>query len=256
MSGSDRADAIKYYVRQYPGETTDGTIFGAYGPRLRPQVSDVIKQLTGKPSSKRAVVALFDRDDNNRLSDVSPAQENEKIQPPCTCTLQFLNRDGALQMITHMRSNDAVWGLTHDVFCFTLLQEYVARSLGVPLGSYTHVAGSLHVYDDKRAEAEAFLSEGAQQTTTKMPPMPLGSPHDGLEQLLAAEVAIRSGHSPAEYPLDPYWADLAHLLEVFSVAQKRVPADLHQQLRTLADQMQHAEYRGFIIQRLDSKPNL
>lgn len=256
MSGSDRADHIKYYVRQYPGETTDGSIFGAYGPRLAPQVDDVLRQLNleaGKPSSKRAVIALFDRYDNNQLSSVEPATPGNKIQPPCTCTLQFLIRDGALHVITNMRSNDAVWGLTHDVFCFTMLQEYVARHLGVSLGTYTHHAGSLHVYEDMRGEAEKFLCEGVQPTAPKMPPMPATAPSDGLQELLLAEAIIRRGDALSAYPASPYWADLVRLLEVFAVSQQPATEGSSDRIRQLADVMHHSEYRTFTTQRLDAR---
>jgi thymidylate synthase len=37
-------------------------------------------------------------------------------------------------MVTTMRSNDAYLGLPHDVFCFTMLQEIIARSLGREIG--------------------------------------------------------------------------------------------------------------------------
>jgi len=72
---------------------------------------------------------------------------------PCTLSLQLLIRDRRLHMVVNMRSNDVVWGLPHDVFSFTCLQEVLMlelREAGVPvddLGAYHHHAGSLHVYD-------------------------------------------------------------------------------------------------------------
>ena len=50
-------------------------------------------------------------------------------------------------MTTYMRSNDLWMGFPNDVFQFTAIQIYLAMRLGVKLGSYTHIAGSLHLYD-------------------------------------------------------------------------------------------------------------
>ena len=59
-----------------------------------------------------------------------------------------------------MRSNDAFKGLPHDVFCFTMLQEIFARTLGVHVGVYKHAVGSLHLYDKDRQKANQYLKEG------------------------------------------------------------------------------------------------
>ncbi len=56
-------------------------------------------------------------------------------------------RAGLLELTAVMRSNDVWWGLAYDVFQFTTLQQTVARCLDVPVGSYTHVALSLHMYE-------------------------------------------------------------------------------------------------------------
>ena len=95
------------------------------------QIEYVITQLTEHPHSRQAVVQLFDHDD--------VTQPHKDV--PCTCTFQFLLRRGGLRLITHMRSNDAYFGLSHDIFSFTMLQEIVARSIGAKLGSYRYSHG-------------------------------------------------------------------------------------------------------------------
>ena len=73
--------------------------------------------------------------------------------------MQFLVRRGSLHMVVHMRSNDAFLGLSHDIFAFTFIQELVARSLGLKLGTYKHMVGSLHIYDVDN-KVRKFLKEG------------------------------------------------------------------------------------------------
>lgn len=212
MAGSNSLDFIQHYIDGYGKFSDDGeTIHGGYGPRLfdqrgNNQLENVIKILTLKPESRRAVIQLFDAEDISRhYEDV-----------PCTCTLQFLVRHRKLSLIVNMRSNDAFIGLPHDVFCFTMLQEIVSRRLGFDLGTYRHFAGSLHLYAANKAAAQQYLDEGIQSTIL-MPEMPPGDPWPSLRKVLEAEADIRNGQEPkaAIWALDHYWTDLVLLLQIF-----------------------------------------
>src|SRR5206468_2212365 len=77
----------------------------------------------------------------------------------CATSLQFLLRDGVLDAVLTMRSNDAVWGMPYDIFLFTFLQELMALELGVGLGAYHHFASSLHIYERHVALARRVLSQ-------------------------------------------------------------------------------------------------
>lgn len=131
LAGEDSIEFIRYYAPQYEkfAEVEDGRVVGAYGPRLFgrqgiDQVRQIIALLQDRPTSKQAVIQLFDCDD----------LAAKKRDVPCTCTIQFLLRSSKLHAIASMRSNDAVIGMPHDVFAFTMLQELIARSLGAELG--------------------------------------------------------------------------------------------------------------------------
>jgi len=133
---------------------------------------------------------------------------------PCTNTIQYLVREDRLHTVVSMRSNDAWLGLVHDVFAFTMLQEIVARALGIEVGTYFHFVASLHLYTNTIESARAFVDEGLQATTEAMTPMPQGSPWDGVEQLLLSEQHARAGTTAdaVQLPSDPYWGDLARIL--------------------------------------------
>lgn len=210
---------ISYYIRAYTELADDGVIFGGYGPRLfnwngLNQLANVIKILREKRDSRQAVIQLFERHDIvEKHSDV-----------PCTCTLQFMIRRGKLQMFTNMRSNDVFLGLPHDFFCFTMLQEIVARSLSVELGTYKHAVGSLHLYKPTIETTQRFIDEGWQPTQAIMPPMPAGDPWPSIALLVEAERTIRTGTAFDEdrvRGIDPYWADLIRLLQVFRFRQDK-----------------------------------
>lgn len=213
LAGSNALDFIQYYIRGYAQSSDDEkTIHGAYGPRIRGQhpnnqLERVISSLKDKPDSRQAVVQLFDHHDTLEYhSDI-----------PCTCTLQFVIRDRRLHMLTSMRSNDAWLGLPHDVFTFTMIQELVARSLGVELGEYRHAIGSLHLYERDNKKAIRYLDEG-WQPRRPMPPMPQGDPWSAVQTLLNFEETVRSGATSGIDPhsfMESYWADLATLLSIY-----------------------------------------
>jgi thymidylate synthase len=218
LAGNDSLEMIRYYLSAYDKEAVDGKLPGAYGPRLfgpapANQVDRLIELLKARASSRRAVLQLLNAEDMLREKDV-----------PCTSSLQFLVRGDALDVVAYMRSNDAVRGLTHDVFCFTMLQEMVARSLGLKLGRYFHVVGSLHFYIDDSAMVQRFLDEGFQSTKSPMPQMPEGDQQSSIQHFLQVEAAIRlreeipAGHWHA---LSTYWQELARLLEAFGARQAR-----------------------------------
>jgi thymidylate synthase len=231
---------IEYYIRQYKEYADGGEIYGGYGPRLFDwkglnQVETVIKTLTRKPSSRQAVIQLFDAQDLvGKHKDV-----------PCTCTLQFMIRGKKLNLLTNMRSNDIFWGMPHDIFCFTMLQEIIARSLGVEPGTYKHAVGSLHLYKETVDAAQRFIEEGWQPTEAIMPPMPVGDPWPSISALLGAESVIRSRGELDESglnKLDPYWQDLIHLLEVFRHKKARAP----EPIQVLRQKMSSDAYLPFI----------
>jgi thymidylate synthase len=213
LSRDNQLDFICYYVRAYEDESEDGeTVHGGYGPRLfrhraGNQVQSAIEALKRGPSTRRAVIQIFDAED--------VASRHKEV--PCTCTLQFLVRRQRLHMLVSMRSNDAYKGLPHDVFCFTMLQEIVARSIGIEIGVYKQFVGSLHLYDADRALAQQYLDEGVRATVA-MPPMPLGDPWPALSELQAAEAQVRHQLAPprSAFRLDPYWCDLIRLLQIFA----------------------------------------
>jgi thymidylate synthase len=113
-----------------------------------------------------------------------------------------------------MRSNDVYIGLPFDVFSFTMLQELLARDLGVEVGRYVHMVGSLHLYERNRTDVEQFLAEGWQSTDSPMPPMPTSSPWDGVRSLLLVEEQLRNEVPITDIvmPDEPYWEDLARVL--------------------------------------------
>lgn len=244
LAGTASVDFIAYYLTVYDDIAEDGLVYGGYGPRLfnwngTSQVDNVIDRLRSNPATRRAVIPILST--NDVISD--------QKEIPCTCTLQFLLRENRLHMIVMMRSNDVILGLPHDIFCFTMLQELIARTLNVDLGWYRHCVGSLHVYKNNFDKANAFLREGWQSTERPMPSMPMECPWKNVELFLDVERTIRQDgelHESALDNLNPYWRDLARILMVYSAAKKGSPNVVEQQRILMIDR----SYDTFIERRL------
>lgn len=140
LSGSNKVADIGKYSSVWERLSDDGEhVNSAYGHRIFNHFGfdqwEHVKNLLRKdPMSRQAVIHIKD------------ASNQPTKDMPCTVSLQFFIRDNKLYMITYMRSNDLWMGFTYDVFNFTAFQVKMAMELGVELGTYTHVAGSLHLY--------------------------------------------------------------------------------------------------------------
>lgn len=227
LSKANSLEFMEYYLPGiYADESDDKvSVRSGYGERLFghngiDQIQNVINLLKNKPTSRRAVIQLFDASD--LLEDFNSI--------PCTCTLQFIVRDSKLNLLVNMRSNDAYLGLPHDVFTFTMLQEIIARSIGVDVGLYKHCAGSLHLYEKHRKSAEAYLSEGWHMPVT-MDAMPDGDPWAEIAIVRDVEERARTGGNIdlSAMSLTPYWSDICRIFVVFQqckLAQQQKLASL------------------------------
>lgn len=148
MRQTEQIDMIEHYAPQYRKFAPDGKAQGAYGPRLcGDEAKDALIELEANPNSRRACIALFTE------------LFGHSLDVPCTQGLQLLIRDGKLNVICTMRSNDVWLGLPYDLFCFTTLQQIWAETLGVDVGWYVHQVGSMHLYDkNRKAAMEAVQS--------------------------------------------------------------------------------------------------
>ncbi len=218
LSGNEDLGMIAYYAPTLRKLSADGkTLTGtAYGPRLfapsqaggLSQFDRVLNLLRQDPGSKRAAMMIMQPDE---LAD--PANPDVA----CTLGLQFLLRAGRLHMSAYMRGNDAVVGLLGDTFAFTMIQEFAARLLGVPVGTYAHHAGSMHINLPDLPKVEAIL---ADQDRAAFPPsaMPASANWTDLQTVLGWERRLRLNQAqftPDLAGIDAYWKEIIGLFEVY-----------------------------------------
>jgi hypothetical protein len=154
LSRSDNGEALLPYAPSYEHYLDgDKRAFGAYGHRLlkNSEGDDLLELSVGLlrkfNDTRQCVVSIW------LPTDLRVAVHGHCKDLPCTCLWQFFDRDGALDMVTYMRSNDTWKGLPYDVYCFTCIQRLLAGTLGLAVGEYTHCVGSLHMYEQNRAAA-------------------------------------------------------------------------------------------------------
>lgn len=122
----------------------DGDLCG-YGYRLRKhfntdQLEDAVRALRTHEDSRQVVLQIWDpRED---LPDPQPRAKDV----PCNVTSHLMLRQGELEWLQVMRSNDLIWGTPYNFVQFTTLHEVLTGWLEADVGRYSHVSSSLHVY--------------------------------------------------------------------------------------------------------------
>ena len=172
LAGSNDVTQLAYYVKKMLDYSDDGkTQNGAYGYRWRhahnkpaasrthgefegtDQLNILIEHLKNKPESRRAVLQMWNVEDDLLKIDSSK-------DVCCNLSVMFSIRQAQgtgdeypqdlmrwLDMTVTNRSNDLVWGMLGANFVhFTMLQEYVADCLGVHVGKYHQITNNLHIY--------------------------------------------------------------------------------------------------------------
>ncbi|MBS0533549.1 MAG: hypothetical protein JSR72_05795 [Proteobacteria bacterium] len=156
LSGSRDVEGLAAYARVWRRFAVGQEIHGScYGYRMFSPMSQGRSQweicrelLVADPDTRRAVIQLYDPDQNYVGSpDVS-----------CAMSVQFNIRDGNLDLTVLMRSNDAYFGFPYDVYLYTVLQELMAVEIGRPIGRYTHLATSFHLYEKDIRKVDGVLS--------------------------------------------------------------------------------------------------
>ena len=138
----------------------NGRLRGAYGPRISRQLMGAVNKLKRDIDTRQAVVSIWDGYEQLIHNDV-----------PCTQAFQFLARGGKLHMRVAMRSSDVFLGIPYDWLMFSRLQQVVAADLNLEVGSYTHTAGSQHLYERNVEDAWSVIDGGTREPGVV--PMPL-----------------------------------------------------------------------------------
>lgn len=222
ISGTQRHDLIRAVTPGFDAVLVDqdNPDYGAYGPRIVTQLGDCVDILHTDPATRRAVITIWNENDLTHNGD-----------RPCTVFLQFLVRDNgfgpALELHSHMRSQDVWLGVPYDIFMFTQLQHTVASILGYPAGQFVHHTTSLHIYETDLSKVDKLYepTSPVDCVTTTGLELPLGvqcaktpvpdRDPEGLVDLHALDVAsylLEGSADDDERERNPWYAEImAHV---------------------------------------------
>lgn len=157
LAGRDDVRFLTRYAKQLAAYSDDGeTMHGAYGKRWvgwaqdkgfdrymwGDQLAWAIETLKADHDSRRVVIQMWD-----------PAQDIPAMQAggkdvPCNTAIYVLVREGRLEITVTCRSNDMLWGAHGaNAVHFSVLQEYLAAGVGVPVGRMFQVSNNYHAYE-------------------------------------------------------------------------------------------------------------
>lgn len=124
----------------------DGLINSNYGAYIFAQKDSKYPEL----SVFDATVKLIkdDPDTRHAIIQIPIIPRRGSKDTPCTSSIHFILRENKLFATVYMRSCDIIAGFPYDMFQFTMWQIELANKLGVELGWFRFIAGSLHVYEE------------------------------------------------------------------------------------------------------------
>lgn len=194
MSGSERLSFISHYASFWKQVSDDGvSVNSCYGKRLfhdvnaykQTQMGYVIKTLMEDENSRKAIMLIYNANDSHKSKD-----------NPCTIMLQFFIRNNNLMATVYMRSNDIWLGTPYDIAFFTVVQEMIwvrLKELKYPklkLGSYTHLVGSLHLYNQNAPLVRDMLNDSVLIENSYMPSITIKT-FNQLDDFLYYEESLR-----------------------------------------------------------------
>lgn len=164
LNGNNDATFLDWYVHDFSSRFAEGGIqWGAYGFRWREhfamdQLDVVVDALSADPYDRRVVISMWDPE-----SDLGRSVKDV----PCNTHVYPRIVNGKLDLTVCCRSNDIIWGAYGaNAVHFSVLQEYLAGRIGVPMGILYQISNNWHAYTnvlDKFAPVGyTALSDGYQ----------------------------------------------------------------------------------------------
>lgn len=167
LTGRSDAAFLNYWNSQLPRFAGLGPEYhGAYGFRLRhhfglDQLERAYLALQHNPDSRQVALQIWDP--RNDYPDVTGQAVDPDI--PCNMLSLLKIRQGKLEWMQILRSNDLFRGVPYNIIQFTSLHEVLAGWLGIDVGSYNHLSDSLHIYTADRPDSLIDDSTRAERNT-------------------------------------------------------------------------------------------
>jgi thymidylate synthase len=251
LGGRDDVATLAAFNDNISQYSDDGKRFNAaYGARLRTahghdQLKDIIRTLQETPDSRQAILNIWlpsaDRGfapdwDAQAMTGLAHQIPHVTKDRACNVMAHLMVRDGVLNWLQIIRSNDIVWGTPYNFMQWMHIHEYVAQAVGVPMGTYRHLADSLHMYAKHQAEASATIfpfdlyeALGPQSDHKGMGFV--GAQRVAIETMLAHVSMLMAAEDFRDLPVPdptivgPYWYDVWPILVAYRAYKMKHDAD-------------------------------
>lgn len=162
LAGRNDVRTLDRILPTFKQFSDDGVTFhGAYGYRWRhwpvptttytkelDQLAIAVRMLRENPSSRRVVISMWD-----------PVRDLDAtgLDIPCNDLIKVAIVTGKLDLTVFNRSNDAIYGCYGaNAVHMSVLQEYLAAMIGVPVGRYVQISTDFHAYLDTPYRWESY----------------------------------------------------------------------------------------------------
>ncbi|HIK18626.1 MAG TPA: thymidylate synthase [Leptolyngbyaceae cyanobacterium M33_DOE_097] len=230
------------FVEQYVAQILDDAhpeegVKYTYGQRLRSwfhrdQIKQVIHKLTADPNSARAVMSLWD-----------PQEDAEAANPPCLNHIWTRIVDGELSLTATFRSNDMFSAWVANAIGLRALQQHLRDKIqersgrSLTLGPLITVSQSAHIYDDCWENADRII---ATQYPKICQQRDYSDPSGSFVITLQADEILVEHMTPGSG-------------EVVNCHSGKTAQQLYQQIATASPglQVEHALYLGAELQKAE-----
>jgi hypothetical protein len=166
LGGRNDIEFVKQFNSRM-GQYSDDQVTqrGAYGYRWRKwfgydQLEVIAKELKANPTSRRCVLAMWDGGEHSYTSidNLEPGDLlATTVDKPCNTHIYFRVNNGRLDMTVCCRSNDVLWGAYGaNVVHMSILLEFMATWVGIPMGRYYQISNNYHLYTDVLSAYQAM----------------------------------------------------------------------------------------------------
>ena len=195
LSGSNDARWLDRFVGDFSSRFAedDGRQWGAYGHRWRQhfgfdQLDSVIHRLRHDHNDRRVVIQMWDAGmdlfDPEEIDEETGKPFVEPRDVPCNTQIYPRIVEGRLDITVMCRSNDVVWGAYGaNAVHFSVLQEYLAGRIRVPVGKMYQFSNNWHLYRTVAARFEPERHRAYPGT------MPIGTDWDHWDSDLSVFMA-------------------------------------------------------------------
>lgn len=248
LGGRRDVAPLTHYVKRMEIFSDDSQIFNAaYGYRWRhatklgvDQLSAIAENLTEDTTNRRQVLQIWSlkrdlgfnyafhtasTEETRRMLERSPFPDSpgqRTRDAACNIAATFQISQGHLDMVVFCRSNDIIWGCYGaNAVHFSFLLEYMARRIGVPVGTYTQISVNWHAYAEVMQPLMLKMKEYREDAHWSNPydeiqPYPIMNVEasrweDDLRHFLTddGKSPIDLSTEPSIYFQDPFFAQVA-----------------------------------------------